>query len=332
MPFRKPTVIVVGAGANVDYEMPTGAALLRNTIDRYAHNYKQIRFSDEGLYAFGAGRDPLEHPRVQQEVRDIESFCRTMGAASSRSIDDFVLDRPDLADRAKRIMAAELLKPEQQAVNDLPSKGWHQWLFEQVCVGRGEDIKIDSSQLDIVTFNYDRVLECHLARMLSARSRKGLRDCLTTVQADFPIHHVYGLLSGDRVCDDRKCEIYFSCDLRAIESSVATMKLAGERQGQAEVKPTTHSPGVSSARIKSVIQQAEVVVFLGFGFDWNNVKFIGASDLKKQNCYSTSCGLSLVARRVMDKIGVFTNLAPDPSKEWTCKDLIVSHFSDWWLN
>lgn len=128
------------------------------------------------------------------------------------------------------------------------------------------------NDLAVITFNYDRSFEVMLQRTLMAQHGKTAAEARAVVEK-FPIVHVYGSLGsldegsrdfvpygGGRDPDRRESYLYNAMKgLRVIPEG---------RQDQPEFQ-----------RARALIANAEVLCFLGFGFDTLNVERLGGKDI-----------------------------------------------------
>src|SRR5687768_9260193 len=101
--IRRPTVLVLGAGASQPYGFPSGAGLATEV----ARNLASLR----GRFV----RDIAEALHGNLDETMVRDFVRDFAASGRTSLDAFVESRPEFIDLVKHAMAAVLIpfeKPE----------------------------------------------------------------------------------------------------------------------------------------------------------------------------------------------------------------------------
>jgi hypothetical protein len=174
--ITKPTVLVLGAGASMDYGYPSGAGLLENIL-------KQNN-SSEWKWLFR-----------QKEIsnNDIEQYRNALYLSQQPSVDAFLEHRPEFIDIGKLTMALYLMSCEEEVVLydfGIRTKGWYHYLLNSINTGFDEFVE---NKLSIITFNYDRSLEYFLFTALKNTYNKS-DDVIAEVVKKIPIIHVHGYL------------------------------------------------------------------------------------------------------------------------------------------
>lgn len=203
----------------------------------------------------------------------VKELRERFGGSGQPSIDRWLELNKQHEVLGKRLIAATLLPLEAEAVSNASiSSGWYQWLFLQLFLR--EKRELHTRNLAFVTFNYDRSLELALGTML-ANSRCGELPSPDGTAAGIPIYHVHGQLSS--FVRSRAGTPYYD--------------LYPEIQNDYESSKTIHiipsaeealqRPSMKSATEE--LMRANILVFLGFGFDPDNMKRIGAPPLEVPN-------------------------------------------------
>ena len=124
------------------------------------------------------------------------------------------------------------------------------------------------NKIAFVTFNYDRSLEHYLATAFEHKYGKSREEALAMV-VNFPIVHVYGMLGPL----DPKIEGHmpYGVGTRPEARYHAVARAASGLQVIAEGRDD--SPALQRAR--ELINAADALCFLGFGFDSTNVARLG---------------------------------------------------------
>ncbi|NUZ07616.1 hypothetical protein [Piscinibacter koreensis] len=246
--IKKNTVLVLGAGASHPYGLPLGSGLADNikALSGDAADALPIR----GPHATGLGVD----------------FIRSFRRSNDRSIDAFLARRLDFEQIGTLAIAACLLPAERldKLVDGEPAEDhWYRYLLDAMD-GPWEDLA--ANRISFVTFNYDRSLECFLTVALANRFGRSEKEAAQLVKS-FNIVHVYGSL-GSLDPDAEDFVPYGGHPQNMLNSiSMAGRGLRVIAQGRDDSKEFTEA--------RALLADAEVLCFLGFGFDEMNLRRLG---------------------------------------------------------
>ncbi len=247
--IEKQTVLILGAGASAEYGFPVGYRLCEN------------------ICRGGCGAPPL--PPHQEKIfrqdadRLFQDFRTQLRQSGQLSVDAFLETRPDLVDYGKGVMACELIPFENEETLFAPSPEtgdcprWYQLLLKKL------GNKIDTfgdNRLSVLTFNYDRSFEHFLVVALSRMYSLSRSKTWEYVQP-IPIHHLYGSL-GEYTANGGNGRAYDGrVSYQSVKECVKSIRILREGSTHDEVFASAHE----------ILQKAEVVVILGFGFDRTNL-------------------------------------------------------------
>lgn len=272
---HRKNVVVVGAGASKEFGLPTGAEL-KNDIAKIS----DIRFEESGQgLVSGDYRlvDTLrELLRVQfPQSRNINRFLHAAWAIRDNmplapSIDNFLdthRNYPELIKFGKIAISKAILEAESNSllfVKDHAAtprldieKLKHTWIvqfFAILVAQRDFDDFIDAlSSITFVSFNYDRCLHQFIAfaaRDYFALDDEGVDQVLRATTIFYP----YGTVGEFKWVDARTNfgKTVYGSDLLACASEIRTFT---EGTGSEVVE-----------QISNAFSEAEVVLFMGFGF------------------------------------------------------------------
>jgi hypothetical protein len=269
--IKKPTVLVLGAGASCAYGFPTGADLAVRVIRE---------FSTKGF------RDAIEHlwrlksPNTYASDRHlVERFTTAFDESGCLTLDEFVLARGNrrYLPLVKAAMIVWLVgrEDDRSLLPDAPSKraqhpeggepwvwtDWNRYLFDQM---RTEDPgAFAANQLQVVTFNFDRSFERQLFLMIRASYGISDEDAGKLV-AHVPVLHVHGSLGGPAWLMERRPESRLYEPRATDDQKVALMDeitIIHEELSRTDHLQTAHA----------WLSQAHTICFLGFGFHPVNV-------------------------------------------------------------
>ncbi|MFB0515706.1 MAG: hypothetical protein ACETWG_03770 [Candidatus Neomarinimicrobiota bacterium] len=288
--ISKSTVLVLGAGASKPYYFPVGRELFEQVV-------QGIRSSD--------GRLSRQLQVCGRGEEEIDSFCHELERAQQPSVDAFLEHRPEFLEIGKLAIAAELVLKEQEKIL-IPTfteyegyEGrWYDYLFGMMGASIDE---FKRNKLAVVTFNYDRSFEHALFLFLKHNNNLSDEEA-EELRTNVPVVHMYGQLGGRRY----KPTIPGARDPinpDFVQQSADSIKVVHESVGD--------SPEFSASR--SLLQEAEVVCFLGFAYHKQNVERLRLDQLDQGVVlFGTALGLGTAERaraeRTVGRIRLYENL------------------------
>ncbi len=300
------TVFVVGAGASQEAGLPFGKTFREEIASRLAIDFDPVRGQTHGDKVITQAI--INHCRAaspQLNADELFAVChrisRAMTQASSidKFIDNHANDERIALCGKLAIVRAILAAEERTSMLERPAANryvnfvsfeetWYN-RFWRLLIDRCtsiQDITKRLAQVLLVIFNYDRCVEQFLYCSL-----KNYFDCSDETAANVLTHlrvyHPYGtvgLLSWQK-----SPGVPFGADSHA---SQVIGYASGIRTFTEKLEPT--SPDVRS--IRAAIYEASRVVFLGFGFDEDNVRLL-TTDIespigRRTKFFATALGLS----------------------------------------
>ena len=243
------TVFVLGAGASLDYNFPSGPGLVRSILA-------------------GLG-DPVsdffEYVREAAAVRTIAltEFRTALLESRRTSIDRFLQTRQDYLTIGKAAIAASLIPLEIEANLYKPAEfDWYQYLFDHIIGGASPEF-FKRNRLTIVTFNFERSFEFALFKALQASYGLAAEQA-AELASSIPVHHIHGDI-GESAWLPRTggwCRPYSpAMTTTDVVQAAKRIKLVHE-----EVEGPTLKAAVGA------MANAERVCFLGFGYHAMNMR------------------------------------------------------------
>lgn len=264
MPSLAPgTVFVLGAGAHVDYHMPTGLQLVEGFCE-WASN-RPTGHWEQAMQTLVAPRVTMATAlRTGASFRDqLFQLAHKLGGSTHGSIDSLLEDWPEFEELGRRVTAAILLVHELHALAEVRPKGIYRWLASaadfQSTLHSASGKQELFGQAKIVTFNYDRLAEYHMARFLENQSAQ-IKDA-----APPPVLHVYGKLASK--VGRAAANYHGSADSEGVLASSDTIRIARTRQVTDKDEELNE--------IRNTIHSASRLVFLGFDFHPANLRRLG---------------------------------------------------------
>ena len=298
------TLIITGAGSNLDYEFLTGADLRRFLV---------LEYKDYFLSLFGGGT-PAERRRAAEEYakEEIETFSRVFLNSRVKSIDYFLQLNPNFAEVGKIGIICAIAKAESNSrfAEEAPKAAksdWYSWLYNEHIAKhfQSEDIERVFSEIPIrfITFNYDRSIEHFLFTAIAhALPQETVRNFFLPKAPDYEflnVRHMYGKLARlpwqhpdpphtvsekyRRVIsqsDPNPHLVYGQIPRDNTMQYVRNINLIGERIQQ------------DKADIAGLFQWADRIFFLGFGFAQENLEALSISSniTPRHNIFGTVQG------------------------------------------
>lgn len=259
--ISRPTLLVLGAGASMPYQFPSGPELRRRLIYEL----------DDNTYL--ALLERLGHAAI-----DVRLFSATFRKTRLRSIDTF-LAIPEMYERfaelGKAAIACLLIgyeNPERLEMPVAPAGHWYEYLWNTLERSWGG---FEQNHLRIITFNYDRSLEHFLASAMSVVSGRNYDSCVTKL-AHLRIKHIYGKLGTLSSSLDLKLATRpFNASLDHVSINVAASGL--------RVMEEREQDNDTSREIAEDMEWAERICFLGFSYDSLNVSRLSPDVIKSRH-------------------------------------------------
>ena len=265
--ISSPTVLVLGAGASRPYGFPTAAELKELICGRFQEGSEACRLFDERSEFY--------------TTYNFVEFRNAFRKSGKASVDAFLEHRPEFIDVGK-LAIAYCLRPFEREdslfdANAIGSSDWYQYLFERLSTTFDE---FRQNKLAIITFNYDRSLEHYLLVALRNTYGRDIDECIDVLRA-IPIVHVYGQLSRHPYPFDKGSLAYRTGgdEYFAAVNAAAGISLLHEAE-----------PALDQA--KALLDGAERVCFLGFGYHPTNVERLRLlNSARSRSVFGTARGL-----------------------------------------
>jgi hypothetical protein len=276
------TVLVVGAGASVQYEFPCGAKLIeRVKAGLRGIGDRTIRSLITENYRPAMGRDI--HKLVEQLAEDLHWSRYT-------SIDDFLAkSTKELREVAMLAASSILLQCEKEYRKHLKTwdRDWIGHIVDRLFALEGDPV----GSVAIVTFNYDRLVELTLAAAIRARATAAGQEKCRWPSLPIEIVHLHGALG--ECCGPLDLDWWWKigkdndyAHIDKVHRAASSIRLYSEATEAEAFK-----------RAKELLRQARRFAFLGFGFHESNVRNLGLIGAERpamteKNTWATRRGIS----------------------------------------
>ncbi|MEQ9466061.1 MAG: hypothetical protein RLN88_01545 [Ekhidna sp.] len=298
------TTLVVGAGANVPYGFPTAAGLRHSIIGNE-------QFSDF------MHEMPLE---LQSQLNRYQEYREIFEKSSLSSIDNHLTKNPQYLEIGKYCIAGSLLTYESSSrfreKSNYPKEDWYSFLFNVLNKGTEtfDDFVENCNNLNVITFNYDRSFEMFFLESIWHTFTKEFPvDKRSVEDIPFTIHHVYGSL-GDLQLVNGSISNYGTVNPEyRISRAIQEIKIIDED------REYDHDAF-------SLIDTADDVFFLGFGFDDQNLERLGL-DSKTLNGVNVYASIYSQKKNDINRIRNLFRGSTSLHHTKTCLELLENHFN-----
>ncbi len=242
--IQKPTVLILGAGTSNHLGYPLGLQLLNQVCERLNQVCKQF----------------IYHATYPYNPEDTKTFHSRLSRAGYYSVDAFLEDNREFLDIGKYFITDCLKRFEIEDKLFPPNNpGWYQYLFNKLLTSTAD--KIPNNKITIITFNYDRSLECYLHQAITNRYQI-LEEKSLDIMRQINVIHLHGILGNYP-------EVPYSNTLHKISIVEISkgIKIIHEIEDSAEDFCSTEFRDANRALCES-----EKIYFLGFGFHEDNIR------------------------------------------------------------
>lgn len=234
------TVFILGAGASQPYGLPSGYELVNEILG-------VLRSRTENFENWGF------------LVKEIEEFIKAIEESKPMAIDDLLARRADDFLRIGKLAIAHALVQFEKK-EELTKRGqdddWYSYFFEHL---RKLARPVQHEEYSFITFNYDRSLEYYLDMATNAHYGESEPQRKKAI-LDIPILHVHGHLG--------------MLPSRGGDSPYEPAQHRSRIMGMSKNLKLTDDEADSDilAHVQTLIQRADRIRFLGFGYHETNLK------------------------------------------------------------
>lgn len=269
-------VLIVGAGASKPYGFPLGEELFNNV----QHTYPKAsqRYLTEALHATNFEMNML--------YRNAKSFSDNLKGISAITLDKYININKNMKSEGVKAIAIEILNSEQKALypGDYKIQGdWLKYLFARMINGLDTFDQIKQTfkkKISIITFNYDRMIENYFfSNLFNIFRNSGVREPeVAEVIRTIPMIHVYGktgYLGWEKPEGNNEIRYYGKTDKLLFDevNNISSMiqLIYDERKNTDQINAA-----------KSILKDADRILFLGFGYDELNLKILGFPEIHEE--------------------------------------------------
>jgi hypothetical protein len=269
--FNRRTVLIIGAGASAEFDMPIGTALMAR-VAAAVNLGSGGEINDQVL--LDRMRDCLGSNRAEKLIQ----FGPRLAAVASQfvSMDEalhFLSDEPEVVELGKIAISHEIMKAERsshlygavdgnETAATASDDSWvNPFLKMALSASRRQDITRLFENVTVIDFNYDRVLPQYLYWALQRNLEIGADKAGECVR-NLKILHPYGSL-GQLEWLSGTGALAFGAergDLAQIASRIRTY--------------TEETSNPEFEQIRGSIEDGRILVVIGFGFHTQNIRIV----------------------------------------------------------
>lgn len=212
-------------------------------------------------------------------TKELNEFALSLRYSQRNSVDAFLEHRSEFLRVGKAAIVSALIARENP--NELFRIGdWYRYLLSKLNTSFKD---FDKNKLAVITFNYDRSLEHYLLTALMHSYGKSQEACTEKVAA-IPIIHVHGKMGDLLSAGKRFRDYHHDVHQEAVQLAANEIKIIHEG---ADGEP-------QFAEAKKYIAEADVMCFLGFGYDPVNCKRLlpSLTSLHERNIFGSALELT----------------------------------------
>lgn len=290
-------VFILGAGASQPFGFPTGQQLVTEIYEALEYT-KETEWvpeppSQKIHFSYNAGGiereiddDTRSHNQLVQMLLDsgfkknfIEQFRQSLVQSQLNSIDAFLERRTEFIPIGKMAIAYVLLKYENHEEVMSQNSDWYRYIWNRL---NTSFLEFEKNKLSIITFNYDRSFEYYLFNAFKATYGKEDSECISKLRT-INIIHLHGKLGElpweDGIQTKFGQEIKDKEKLKEVSESI---KIIHEDIGN----------NVEFQQAYNLMNSANKIFFLGFGFSDTNIKRLNLGNLKNKLMSASTFGMT----------------------------------------
>lgn len=274
-------VLILGAGASCDFGYPLGDELKIKVIQALSNSKFQSELKN--AYQYRPDIDDL----IKAFIEDLK--------ITKASIDRFLAKSEKAYQKLGKV---GIIKVIADCENDnrifQNTNSWYKVLYN-LMDGHSDLDKFEGNNLSILTFNYDRSLEHFFFSQLVDDHGNMHMDRIITNIKKIPIIHLHGRINMLPWEDNQVGYSYgrkgFVPDVFNIAEG---MILPHNKNNENNVFDEAHQ----------IIDKADIIYFLGFGYDEDNLKKLDINLISKKRVFSTSYKIPVAKQNMInDKFG-----------------------------
>jgi hypothetical protein len=274
--FKHSYAFIIGAGASKPYDFPTGPELYYQ-IRKYYLTYIESHF-----------KNPRRLTDEIILINRAKDFVHELGLTNSVSIDKYININPGFKEHGVCSIAARIYVCECKSklpFIQFPKNDWYSWLYAKMIedINSPEELsKLIENRISFITFNYDRSLEHYLFENLYGlfKNANVSREQVAGIINQFEFIHVYGQIGklpwqeGDFSEDPSTSDDDRNGIIKYGDNTFDPYLVARKAQKYIDVMYSSRKDSKSLIGARKIIESAENIVFLGFGYDKQNLKIL----------------------------------------------------------
>lgn len=279
--IKEETVFILGAGASRPYGYPVGSELRKKICIKLKADFLDNEIDKNEVY--------------------ITEFMNAFARSNVYSIDKFLANNPRYEYIGKKAIVYYIL--ESEVNSNLPyqlNNSKFDWFSELYNIMTNEMLGADSynqflnNKVSFITFNYDRMLEEFLFDSLRSNYKHIHFNKISEIIRKISILHVYGKIDKLRWEGSTESTLYKNVDYKnseVLDNYIENIKVIYDERNEDTV----------FKKAKNILEKAERIFFLGFGYAKENLQILGIPSLLNRDHRIFGSALGLTQNEI-DKI------------------------------
>jgi hypothetical protein len=275
------TVFILGAGASRPYEYPVGSELRKKICIKLKADFLDNEIDSNEVY--------------------ITQFMDAYAHSNVYSIDKFLTNNPNFEYIGKKAVVYYILESEVKSNFPYQLKSSKlDWFSELYNIMTNEMLGADSynqflnNKVSFIIFNYDRMLEAFLFDSLRNNYKHIPFNKISEIIKKISVIHVYGKIVNLPWEGSTESAQYKKVDYQnheVLDNYIENIRVIYDERNEDTI----------IEKAKSILEKAERIFFLGFGYAKENLQLLGMPSIlnRDHRIFGSALGLS---QNEIDKI------------------------------
>ncbi len=255
--ISKRTVLILGAGASQPYGYPLHAEFKEEILRKLEDKASRTELSEHYGYS-----DFL-----------IGNFASSFRWSGVDNIEEFLAARSEFGEIGKIAIAESILSREDKDIL-FRGESWYQYLYDAM---NDSFESFAENKISFITFNFDRSLETFLFESLKNSYGKPEAEVVQRLKK-IPVIHLRG-------------QIWSLSRQGALGYGQQPSRTHILDAAKEIFIPEGLEPDSRIEAARSILEDAEIIAFLGFGYDEGDMKRLGISELQGKTILGSTFGL-----------------------------------------
>ena len=279
-------VFIIGAGGSFPYGFPLGIDLYDNICGHFPYYVQNYLEENQGTVR-----------GINTHLMNIaHEFSKQLRSTNNVSIDKYLNINTSFYDEGILAIISEIFNCEKQSLlppnvdNKYKKNDWYSYLYQKMIQGLNtiDDIlSINKNKISFITFNYDRSLEHYLFNTLYGLVKNAgvQKKQFAEIFCKIPFIHVFGNIGNlPWQKGEYSNNLYYSKEWVEYGSEIKDVdpiSVAQHIKDKIQIMYEKRQDNLEINNAKELILNADRILFLGFGYDEQNLEILDLPELLK---------------------------------------------------